>query len=189
MVEASDTTERIIAAAERRMREGGYHGFSFREIAGDVGIKSASVHYHFPTKEDLAAAVARAYTDRHMADLGDPQDPARASADLIALYVESFRRELVEHRLMCLCGVLATETSGLPPGLNCEARAFFERNLAWLEAVIARAAPDARPQDHKAKALRMTALLEGAMLVAHSLGDSDAFDAAVSDLTGPGFRC
>lgn len=184
--ETSDTTGRIIAAAERRMREGGFHGFSFREIAADVGIKSASVHYHFPTKEDLAAAVARAYTDRHMAALGDPHDPARAPADLIALYVESFRRELVDHRLMCLCGVLASETSALPPGLNAEARAFFERNLTWLESVIARAEPKARPQDIKAKALRMTALLEGAMLVAHNLGDSDLFDAAVTELTGPG---
>ncbi|WP_157628311.1 helix-turn-helix domain-containing protein, partial [Ensifer sp. BR816] len=44
-------------AAEERIRRAGYSGFSFREIAADVGVKSASVHYHFPTKERLAAAV------------------------------------------------------------------------------------------------------------------------------------
>ena len=49
----------IMDAAERRMRIGGFNGFSFREIAADVGVKSASVHYHFPTKENLAAAVTR----------------------------------------------------------------------------------------------------------------------------------
>ena len=32
------------------MRRGGFHGFSFRDLAADVGIKSASVHYHFPIK-------------------------------------------------------------------------------------------------------------------------------------------
>ena len=183
MSEASSTAGRIIAAAERRMREGGFHGFSFREIAADVGIKSASVHHHFPTKEDLAAAVARAYTDRHMAALGDPDDQERAPAELIALYVDLFRRDLVRDRRMCLCGVLATVASALPPGINLEARAFFERNLAWLETVLARAVPGAPQQDIKAKALRITAMLEGAMLVGHSLGDSDAFEMVVPELS------
>jgi TetR/AcrR family transcriptional repressor of nem operon len=53
----SDVKAAIMDAAERRMQQGGFGGFSFREIAADVGIKSSSVHYHFPTKEDLAAAV------------------------------------------------------------------------------------------------------------------------------------
>jgi TetR/AcrR family transcriptional regulator, transcriptional repressor for nem operon len=53
----STIAEAIMDAAELRMRGGGFNGFSFREIADDVGIKSSSVHYHFPTKEKLAAAV------------------------------------------------------------------------------------------------------------------------------------
>ncbi len=46
----SSIAESIMDAAELRMRGGGFNGFSFREIADDVGIKSSSVHYHFPTK-------------------------------------------------------------------------------------------------------------------------------------------
>ena len=59
----SDAAVAIMDAAERRIRLGGFNGFSFREIAADVGIKSSSVHYHFPTKENLAAAVIHRYTD------------------------------------------------------------------------------------------------------------------------------
>src|ERR1700750_2772650 len=59
----SDVKTAIMDAAERRIRLGGFGGFSFREIAADVGVKSSSVHYHFPTKEDLAAAVVRRYED------------------------------------------------------------------------------------------------------------------------------
>jgi TetR/AcrR family transcriptional repressor of nem operon len=58
----SDVAAAIMDAAERRMRKGGFSGFSFREIAADVGVKSSSVHYHFPTKENLAAAVIQRYT-------------------------------------------------------------------------------------------------------------------------------
>ncbi len=182
MPETSSTTERIIAAAERRMREGGFHGFSFREIAADVGIKSASVHHHFPTKEDLGAAVARAYTDRFVAALGDPADPERTPAGLIARYVDLCRRVLVEDRRMCLACMLATEAAALPSGVNAEARRFFQHNLAWLETVLARFAPGIGPQDLKAEALRIVATLDGAILVAHSLGDPSAFDRVASRL-------
>ena len=60
----SDMKTAILDAAERRIQAGGFGGFSFREIAEDVGIKSSSVHYHFPTKEDLAAEVVRRWADR-----------------------------------------------------------------------------------------------------------------------------
>jgi TetR/AcrR family transcriptional repressor of nem operon len=42
--------------AEARMREAGYHGFSFR-IGAEAGITSASVHHHFPTKAAMVAAI------------------------------------------------------------------------------------------------------------------------------------
>ncbi len=182
MMEATSTADRIIAAAERRMREGGFRGFSFRDIAADVGIKSASVHHHFPTKEDLAAAVARAYTERYLKELGDPDNPERDPAELIAHYVDRSRRALVEDRRMCLCCVLATEAAALPPALNAEARKFFERNLAWIETVLARLSPDTRTDDRKAEALRIAATLDGAMLIAHSLGDLSAFESVAQRL-------
>jgi TetR/AcrR family transcriptional repressor of nem operon len=62
--EFSEKASEIMDAAERRIRTSGYNGFSFRQIAADVGVKSSSVHHHFPTKPALAAAVARRYTDR-----------------------------------------------------------------------------------------------------------------------------
>ena len=58
-------------AAERHARRGGYHGFSFRNLAAEVGIKSASVHYHFSTKGDLVAALAERYMARMRDTLGD----------------------------------------------------------------------------------------------------------------------
>lgn len=40
----------LLQAAENKVRLGGYSNFSFRELATEIGIKSASVHYHFPAK-------------------------------------------------------------------------------------------------------------------------------------------
>ena len=46
----SETAERLMDLAEAHIRNAGYGGFSFRDLAAEIGIKSASVHHHFPTK-------------------------------------------------------------------------------------------------------------------------------------------
>ena len=52
-----DTRMEIIDLAERLVRVRGYNGFSYRDLAEQIGIKTASIHYHFPTKADLGEAM------------------------------------------------------------------------------------------------------------------------------------
>jgi TetR/AcrR family transcriptional repressor of nem operon len=170
----ANTVEAIMDAAERRIRELGYNGFSFRDIAADVGIKSASVHHHFPTKPALAAAVARRYCDRFDAAVADEQ---AAGSPAVAAWRTVFRRSLHEHGRMCLCGVLGAESGGLPPEVVAEARRFFERGVESIAAASGLGGASARQAG-----LQVLAMLEGAMLLARALGDHDAFDQAVADL-------
>ncbi|GCD57345.1 hypothetical protein NBRC3222_2682 [Acetobacter pasteurianus NBRC 3222] len=53
--------EAILAAARKAAQTRGYNGLNFRELAKEVGIKPASIYYHFPSKADLGMAVARRY--------------------------------------------------------------------------------------------------------------------------------
>ncbi len=96
----SDVKTAILDAAERRMQIGGFGGFSFREIAADVGIKSSSVHYHFPTKENLAAAVIRRWAEETSEfidrELEKDPDPARA-------WTNAFRGTALSEGRMCPC--------------------------------------------------------------------------------------
>lgn len=52
-----DTRNQILKLADNYIRKDGFNAFSFRDISSKLGIKSASVHYHFPTKTQLAASV------------------------------------------------------------------------------------------------------------------------------------
>lgn len=179
MSEMLSTRDRIIAAAEARMRDSGYHGFSFREVAADVGIKSASVHHHFPAKEDLASAVVDGYTERFIATLGDPTDQGQTPTALIDRYVELFRRALIDEKRMCLCGLLGSETRALPDRVSADTRTFFHRHIAWLSKVFRTDAPHESQAAIEDKAMRFVAALEGALLVAQSLGDADVFERIV----------
>lgn len=174
----------ILDSAERQARQRGYNGFSFRDLAADVGIKSASVHYHFPTKAELGAAVAQRYTERFMAHLGDPADPEVAPDALLERYVAAFRRALVRDRQMCLCGLLGAEVESLPPEVAAEVRDFFERNVAWLTAVLSRRDSGALGNESaEARALAILALLEGALVVARTLKRDAVFDQIAGTVT------
>ncbi|ATQ67108.1 MULTISPECIES: TetR/AcrR family transcriptional regulator [Methylosinus] len=154
------TASRILDSAEERLCRYGYNGVSFRDIAADVGVKSASVHYFFPTKAALAAAVVRRYADRCGAELGDPA--ARAPAEAIALLGEMFRRTVVERKRMCLFGMMAAEVGGLPPEVSAEARRFFAETLCWLRAALG---------DERGAAEAILAAFEGGVLLARAMDD------------------
>jgi TetR/AcrR family transcriptional repressor of nem operon len=155
-------------AAERRIRSAGYNGFSFREIAGDVGVKSSSVHHHFPTKEALAAAVARRYVERFEQAV---KAETAGGAGRVEAWRRIFRRALVEDGRMCLCGALGASAQDLPAEVAEEARRFFRFGMADLAEGIS-----------ASDAARVLSTLEGAMLLANMLGDVALFDQATSML-------
>ena len=58
-----ETRNALLVAAEEAARARGIDGFSYADLAETVGIRKASIHYHFPTKDALADAVMRRYAD------------------------------------------------------------------------------------------------------------------------------
>lgn len=174
----------ILDAAERFARTVGYNGFSFRDIAAEIGIKSASVHYHFPTKADLGAAVAARYTERFFLTLGDPEDPETTAGEKLARYRGLFRHALVADRQMCLCGMLGAEAASLPPALASEVAGFFDRNLDWLARVVTSAGGYSKG-DARRRAMTILAALEGALMLARSLERDHIFDQVARAVTEP----
>jgi TetR/AcrR family transcriptional repressor of nem operon len=159
----------IMDSAERHIRAGGYGGFSFRDVAAEVGVKSASVHYHFPTKGALVAAVARRYNDRVV---GAVDDQVAAGADIVQAWREVFRGALEEGAHMCLCGSLGAIATELTPEVTDEVQRFFERGVDSLMTGGL----------SLEQATQVFATLEGAILIASARNDASIFDAATANL-------
>ena len=175
------TAERIMAAAERRMRARGYNAVSFRDLAEDVGVKSASVHYHFPQKEDLGVAIVARYHERFLAELdrrcGHTDDPLAWLEAFIALYREALQID----ESICLCAMLAAESGGLPPPVTDEVGRFFQANFDWLAALRSRLA-ESDPDASLPEPAEMVARLQGAMIVASAMRDRAVFDRVAGSL-------
>ncbi|MHA1565082.1 MAG: TetR/AcrR family transcriptional regulator [Alphaproteobacteria bacterium] len=154
----------ILEIAERHMREGGFDAASFRDIAAQAGIKSASVHYHFPQKADLGVAVVHRYTDRVLAALAAPDDPKETVAARIERLAEVYRSAVLHDRLICLCAVLGAETLDLPKPVAEAVRQFFATILRWTETALATGQHGASPISLSAP--QIVATLQGAMILA-----------------------
>lgn len=165
----SETVDKILDTAESAMRLRGYHAVSFRDLADALGIKSASVHYHFRQKEDLGRALVERYADRFFAALNAEPPDAR-----LAKYCATYRAALRGSDRICLCGMLGAESCGLPDGLRDVVNAFFRRNLNWLGRECA----------SDAEAAHMLAAMQGGMMLAQAMGDYSMFDQVVAEVLG-----
>jgi TetR/AcrR family transcriptional regulator, transcriptional repressor for nem operon len=178
------TSAQILDVAERLAQTRGFNGFSYADIAAELGITKASLHYHFPSKAELGQALIDRYS-RTFADALEAieQGGAPAPAQLeryVAIYAEVLKRGRI-----CLCGMLAAEYTTLPVSMQGAIRAFFDLNERWLSRVLgAGRAQGTLAFDGPARdaARIITSALEGAMLLARPFGGGTRFAVAAERL-------
>jgi TetR/AcrR family transcriptional repressor of nem operon len=169
-----DTRTTLLDVAQELAQTRGLNGFSFQDLARAVGIRTASVHHHFPTKADLGRELMR----RYRADFGASLERiSRRVADprvRLERFASLFRSTLRSGNRLCLCGMLASEFATLPAPVQGEVRAFYGETEAWLAEVLARGresgvfrfdGPPARV------ATTFISTLEGAMIAARTFAD------------------
>lgn len=173
MLTASPKAEELLDIAERYIRTVGYSNFSFRDLAQAANIKSASVHYHYPTKEALALAVARRCARVALENLGDPDAPLLSAEQQLDKLYACFEQALTADGQVCPFGVLGAEYRVLPPALQAEVRQFFNACAGWLVSVFKRvpALAAADPALLHARANMVIAAIEGSLLIVRCAGD------------------
>jgi len=181
---AASTASRVLDAAEALVQIRGFNGFSYADIAAELQITKASLHYHFATKADLGEALITRYATRFLEALAEVgADPVPAPAKL-ADYAKLYADVLTE-RKMCLCGMLAAEYPTLPAPMQTAVLGFFDANEAWLEAVLEQGRQEGSLEftGRARDAARMIISgLEGAMLVTRPYGDAARFRVAAASL-------
>lgn len=107
------TRDQLLAHAEKLIRTRGCNGFSYRDLAEHVGVKTSSIHYYFPGKDDLLYEAVEAYSARALASVRsiDTAQPAHAQLDA---YLSMMESKACGHGELCLGGMLAAEMMSLP---------------------------------------------------------------------------
>ncbi len=136
MTTASNTREQIIDRAFQLMLQRGLNGFSYRDISEPLGVKNAAIHYHFPNKMDLIAAliyenhqVLKKATSEFMAYGG----PARPQLEgLFAFTMNQIQRG----RPICMVGALAVDYDDLSDDIKDANDRFMKDSVRWLSKVL-----------------------------------------------------
>ncbi|HLP85018.1 MAG TPA: TetR/AcrR family transcriptional regulator [Phycisphaerales bacterium] len=177
----ADTRDKLMDIAEELLQTVGYNAFSFHDLADRVGIKSASIHYYFPTKTDLGVAVTIRYRERFQRMLKEITESHDDPMQQLKLCMGLFRQTLATGRRVCLCGMLSSDIESIPKELQVEVRTFFDDLEMWIANVLRRAQKlqlVKLRESPEATSIAIVATLEGAMLTARTNRSAARFQAA-----------
>ncbi len=180
-----ETAQQILDVAQGLVRRRGYSAFSYADISKQVGIRKASIHYHFPSKEALGRELVKRYRNAFQQRLKGIErsetDPQKQLQAFVGLY-----RDGLSECQMCLCGMLSAESEVLSEAVQQEVRLFLSETQIWLKDVLAagEAAGCLQPRiSPETEASLLLATVQGAQLIARTAEDSEAtFDGIAKPL-------
>ncbi len=165
--------------AESLVQEKGYNGFSYAHIAGELKVKNAAIHYHFPTKEELGCAVIKRYRDRFQLWINNSRVKDLSPEEKLDWFFSIYTNTRADNGKVCLAGSLETEFNSLPASLRQETEALTSELLTWLEAAL-KEGRDAGVfrfgGEPASKAALILSSLQGALQMARALGTSKFHD-------------
>jgi AcrR family transcriptional regulator len=174
-----DNRSKILDAAEELLQESGFGNFSYQDIATDLGIKKAAIHYHFPAKADLGVALVRRYLERfnefaheHAARERSPRQGIEAYFGIAINYLRYGAR-------VCPLGVLEAEFHAIPKAMQVEIRLLDEGTRDWLEGLLAAGLASGEfsfTGPARDKALLIVAAVQGALQIARAAGPKVLFN-------------
>ncbi len=185
---SDDTKQRLLDVAQDLVQRVGANAMSYQDLSAAVGIRKASIHYHFPTKTDLLVAMIDRYHERFMAVVEAGEASASTGRARLEAYMEAFAATLHEDDCAkaCACGMLGAEIATLAPEVASRLRHFYTVNEAALERMLASGIEDgtlAFAGEVAGLAKLIFAALEGGMLVARAEGGLERFQATTRQMT------
>jgi len=178
------TATLILDVAERLLQIRGFNAFSYADIATELKMSKAALHYHFVGKAELGGELINRYTIRFVAALAALEARVSDAPARLAAYSDLYLALLLEQK-MCLCGMLATDFETLPDSMHAGVVAFFDKNEEWLSRVLEDGIEKGALEFEETPseiAWMIIGCLQGAMLIAKPYGDTSRFKSTASQL-------
>jgi len=165
--EAGTTADRILDVAQEMIQRRGYNAVSYGDLAAELDLTTAAIHYHFPSKADLGQAVVARYRRANAEERRAIRGRTNSLRERLTQYVDLYADVLKDGGL-CLCGVLAADDATLPAEVRREVQGFFDDQTDWLTSILAEGADVERClegcESPRQAAELFLAAVEGAML-------------------------
>ena len=173
---ATDTRQRMVAAATELFRTRGYDGTGFREVVAQAGAARGAIYHHFPEgKAELGAAVVDTI-GTYLADAVAEVCASAPPAEAVTVLLDLVDRLLVRHQDTPGCPLAAVTLAADDPDhrLRAATDAVFSRLRDALTSCLVRdGVPAADAASYAALAV---AGAEGAVILSRARRDPEPFN-------------
>ncbi len=129
-----DTKSKILDIAEDLIMTRGYNGFSYNDISEIIGIRKASIHYHFKTKADLVSAVLIRYKEGFSKWCENQK--GKTIEQKLDAYGKLYKFLSDKGTKICPIDLLSAEYPTLPVKIQKNLKAMIEDEKRWLVDVL-----------------------------------------------------
>ena len=179
-----ETRTKILNSAQRLIQTRSFEGFSFQDIADEVGIRKASLYHHFDSKDAVAIAVLKRGADWVTGQLDATKE--LAPPERLERYFDLFHDLHGKAERMCPGGSFASVFGAVSPAVQRALRAFTKMHLDWLEGVVREGAAlgafEIGEQAPRDVALQIFSSVQGALLTGRLTADPGVLDAVATEL-------
>jgi len=173
---SNEMVEKILDTAQDLIMERGYKAFSYKDLSQEIGIKTSSIHYYFPSKGDLGKHLTERFIKNITKSLESIDSITENPKEKIKKYIQVFQENLKAGDKVCFCAMLASDYANLPDEVRAEVINLIQLHENWLTKVLRAGLKTknfkfkGKPED-KAKAIFST--LEGSTISSRAFTDSN----------------
>ena len=179
-----ETRTKILNSAQRLIQTRSFEGFSFQDIADEVGIRKASLYHHFDSKDAVAIGVLKRGADWVTGQLDATKE--LAPPERLERYFDLFHDLHGKAERMCPGGSFASVLGAVSPAVQRALHAFTKMHLDWLEGVVREGAAlgafEIGEQAPRDVALQIFSSVQGALLTGRLTADPDVLDVVATEL-------
>lgn len=171
------TSDQIMDIAQEFIQVRGFNAFSYADIASEIGIKTASIHYHFPSKSILGKSLIERYSRQFEKSLMEIDAESGLALEKLKKFTNLYF-EILQVDRICLCGMLATDFESLSEEMQVAVREFFNQNESWLARVFREGRNDGSIRSEgsvEARAKLFHSTVQGALVTAKAMGSEERF--------------
>lgn len=182
----TDTKTALLDSAENAARTLGFDGFSYADLAEDVGIRKASIHHHFPSKAKLSVALMLRYHKNFQTMCAQIEANETSGGARLAALIAQYRISSDDGKRLCLCASFSASRDSLAPDVVRQISMFRAMVIEWLASTFDIGRTDgsiSRVLNPMLEASATLSLLEGAQLAARAEMNPALFENSVRLLT------
>ncbi len=174
----ADRKEALLDCAEDLVQRMGSNAMSYQHLSEEIGIRKASIHYHFPRKEDLILALQNrcehAYFERYQAIAQGPGAASEKLVELAKVFADSVRKGK-----LCVATMLSAEYENLSEPSREALRSTTRKTLDTISSILVSGVENGEFSssiDAKEMAYAFFSFLKGGHLLARSTQSVDTFE-------------